>query len=233
MKHYLETLRDCPNCHSTLRASNLVEDCLEGTRFWSDGKLDTHTLPTGLNYVRCPVCREPFKLTDAPKNDWLKPTTSRAPSAEWLNAAGFRQLIERAQAKHDREEEKQLRIDYWLHLNDGMRNGHLRLRPVVDEAWQPARDQNLALLANLLDETVPDERLRKAELLRERGRCDEALKMLKGLPPKLQWAASQIATHAACGNDALFGLDKSSGRWQPIAPIRLPRGGIDDIVRLT
>ena len=109
---------------------------------------------------------------------------------------------------------------------------HLRLRPVIDDAWKPALDENLARLCPLLNEMIPEERLRKGELLRERGFCDEALKMLTGLPAKLQWAADRIATHAAAGNEALFGLDKGSGGWTPIPPARGNNRGIADLIGL-
>ncbi len=232
MNHLYKTLRDCPQCSSTLHACNFVEDCLEGTRFWSDGKLDTYALPGWLAYARCPLCQEPLKINGWPKSNAPNAAFRRAPSVEWPDAAGFRQLIERALAANDREEEKLVRIAYWLHLNDALRSGHLRLRPVIDDAWQLALDQNLARLAHLLDETVPDERLRKGEVLRERGFFDEALKMLRDLPPKLQWNADQIAIHAASGNEALFGLENSSGVWMPIPPASGNTRGIADVTRL-
>ena len=199
MKIITNTRRGCPHCNSLLCTGNLIEDCLEGTRFWSDGKLDTHALPTMISYARCPACHEPFKMSDARRNNEPALMITPAPKPEWIDGKGFLQLIELAESAEDREEEKRLRIDYWLHLNDGLRNGHLRLRPVIDDAWQPALDANLARLAPLLNEMIPEERLRKGELLRERGFCDEALKMLTGLPAKLQWAADRIATHAAAG----------------------------------
>ena len=210
----------------------MIEDCLVGTRFWSDGKLDAYALPTTISYARCPVCHEPFKISDARRNNQPAARNNPAPKPEWIDGKGFLQLIELAESADDREEEKRLRIDYWLHLNDGIRNGHLRLRPVIDEAWKPALDQNLARLAPLLNEMIPEERLRKGELLRERGFCDEALKILTGLPPKLQWAADRIATHAAAGNEALFGLAKSSGVWTPIPPARGNTRSIAEIMRL-
>ena len=224
--------RDCPHCSSTLCAGNLIQDCLEGTRFWSDGKLDTYALPTMISYARCPVCHEPFKISDARRNNKPAARNNPAPNPEWIDGKGFLQLIELAELADDHEEEKRLRIDYWLHLNDGLRNGHLRLRPVIDDAWQPALDANLARLGPLLNEMIPEERLRQGELLRERGFCDEALKMLTGFPPKLQWAADRIATHAAAGNEALFGLDKSSGGWTPIPPARGNTRSIAEIMRL-
>ena len=232
MKIITNTRRGCPHCNSLLCTSNLIEDCLEGTRFWSDGKLDTHALPTMISYARCPACHEPFKMSDARRNNEPALMGTPAPKPEWIDGKGFLQLIELAESAEDREEEKRLRIDYWLHLNDGLRNGHLRLRPVIDEAWKPALDQNLARLAPLLNEMIPEERLRKGELLRERGFCDEALKMLTGLPAKLQWAADRIAMHATAGNEALFGLDKSSGGWTPIPPARGNTRSIAEIMRL-
>jgi len=232
MKIITNTRRGCPHCKSLLCTGNLIEDCLEGTRFWSDGKLDTHALPTTISYARCPTCHEPFKMSDARRNNEPARMSTPAPIPEWIDGKGFLQLIELAESAEDREEEKSLRINYWLHLNDGLRNGHLRLRPVIDEAWKPALDQNLARLAPLLNEMIPEERLRKGELLRERGFCDEALKMLTGLPAKLQWAADRIATHAAAGNEALFGLDKGSGGWTPIPPARGNTRSIAEIMRL-
>ena len=232
MKIITNTRRGCPHCNSLLCTGNLIEDCLEGTRFWSDGKLDAHGLPTTRAYARCPACHEPFKMSDARRNNEPALMGTAAPKPEWIDGKGFLQLIELAESAEDREEEKRLRIDYWLHLNDGLRNGHLRLRPVIDEAWKPALDQNLARLAPLLNEMIPEERLRKGELLRERGFCDEALKMLTGLPAKLQWAADRIATHAAAGNEALFGLDKGSDGWTPIPPARGNNRSIADLIGL-
>lgn len=225
-------LRSCPHCKTAVCANTLIEDCLEGTRFWSDGKLDAHGLPTTLAYARCPACREPFKVSNAPRHMAGVLPGKSAPRLEWIDGAGFLRLIERAESAEDREEEKRLRINYWLHLNDGRRNGHLRLRPVIDEAWKPALDDNLARLAPLLNEMIPEERLRKGELLRERGFCDEALQMLTGLPAKLQWAGDRIAMHAAAGNEALFGLEKSSGVWTPIPPARGNNRGIADLIGL-
>jgi hypothetical protein len=210
-----------------MKASRLRFECEEGYRYWSDGQADGSTFPVIVTKGACPACGLPFAIREATSLLLPKGQPRRdIPEMLDLDTDAYRLLIDQMISSGNLLEEKSLRIDWWHHLNDALRSGHRRSKPTVDAAWETALEQNTFCLSSLLDETVLDERVKKAELCRERGQFDQCMELLINLPGKYHWVAGLISTHAVAGNQELFGLLKTPAGWQPIPP--LTRNGIDN-----
>jgi hypothetical protein len=210
------TFCQCPRCETPMQASQIRQDCDDGYRYWSDGQADGGMFPVIVVWGRCPGCGLPFAITEASR---MSPPKGRSksgiPDILELDSECYRVLVERAAAADIHEEEKQLRIEWWHHLNDAIRPGHRRESPSIG-IREVNLLGNLSKLAELLDETKPRDRILKAELFREMGEFDRCLELLADVPPFLHWLAGHISIHAASGNEQLFGLLKIPGGWRPV-----------------
>lgn len=209
--------RQCPNCSEIMRTSAVQIDAEEGYRYWSDGKADGGMFPVIVQSGICPACKSPFRFGDASRVSKVGRGRRISNTVLPLDSEGFRTMLNRLEKGGPSGAEKHLRIEWWRHLNDAVRPGHKRIAPLnsIRERELPG---NLSRLAELLDESQPEELLLKAELLRESGQFDMALRLLVNAPPKLRWLATHLSIHAASGNEQLFGLLKSRDGWEPILP---------------
>ena len=211
--------RRCPHCETTMKAPRLRFDCEDGYRYWSDGQADGGMFPVIVTKGACPACGLPFVIRESARIQLPKGRHGRdIPEMLALDTDAYRLLIDQKISSGNLLDEKSLRIDWWHHLNDATRSGHRRSKPPVDAAWETILEQNLSCLSSLLDETVTDERVKKAELCRELGQFDQCMELLISLPGKHHWVASLISTHAVAGNHELFGLLKTHAGWQPMPP---------------
>ncbi len=212
-----------------MKATRLATDCDDGYRYWSDGQADGSMFPVLVVWARCPGCSLPFATVTAERSAMPKgPSGRKLPETLPLDTDAYRLLIDKTVSSGNRLEEKQLRIDWWHHLNDVIRPGHLREMPAL-----AVRDRelsgNLARLAELLDEAEPRDRILKAELLRETGSLEGCLELLVDVPPFLRWLAGHLATHTAAGNDQLFGLLKVGDGWAPVHPLEGHSGMVGEM----
>ncbi|MFM9983078.1 MAG: hypothetical protein ACKVP9_19390 [Burkholderiales bacterium] len=216
MANLLSNLRCCPNCRTLLRVPRFEFDAAPGCRLWSDGKMDTGDLPAQTQYFKCQHCEMPFHVAKAVVSDPYEPGSKQALLGAEMASNDYDRLANGAALGGERAAEVEVRLAWWRHLNDGLRGGHTRARPRTDRAWAEARLGNLRRLVEILAESDKNEWVSKAESLRELGRYDEALALLAGNGSRHSWLATVIATHAAAGNRALFGLRRVDGQWQPI-----------------
>ena len=177
-----DIIRECPKCQARLVQETTASGNTMGATFWTDGKMDASMLPSRPLLVKCPKCGallwidEITKLGEQWKTYYGYPDEGR----EWTNSvatllpseAEYLSLL--AEGALPDKKERHLRFQVWWAANDPARNDQ-----GVFEGFSPAQEKNLAALLDLMDETDPDQRLTKAEILRELKRFDECIKLLE------------------------------------------------------
>jgi hypothetical protein len=184
-----DKLIECPNCKALARVFTLLSGNTFGAKRWTDGKIFAPMLPRPPAITKCRNCGRYFWLSDAKVIGELllwEPEAEKIPS-EWKAAEPVRELSEAEYIEaikigmaHNREQELYLRIHAWWASNDRLRfnqDAGEQAQTIFKHSAEAI--MNLERLLNLLDITDPDERLMKAEILRELGRFDEAIQLLE------------------------------------------------------
>jgi hypothetical protein len=167
-----------------------------GARMWTDAKQIAPMLPEPPSFIRCAACSALFWLKDADELGQIDPWEDR----DGMAASAWGTLHEAVEPDSDgyfealqdgrelkAEEERELRILAWWKYNDGF-----RFEPPAEplQLSDHAR-QNLESLARLLDAEEPEERIMKAEVLRELGRFDDASSTLDLVTdPNFEWVVA-------------------------------------------
>lgn len=181
---------ECPKCKGLARVFTLVSGNTMDARRWTDGKVIAPMLPRPPAITRCRDCGYYYWLSDAKEVGELPlwgPEAENSPST-WKKAKPVRKLSEseyleaiRIGAASTREQQLHLRICAWWASNDPLRSQEKHAVPRTQTA--PPRSveaiMNLEHLLGLLDIGDPDQRLMKAEVLRELGRHDDAIRLLE------------------------------------------------------
>jgi hypothetical protein len=171
-----DVIRQCPKCPSPLRERTMVSGNTFGARFWTDGKMDAPMLPDRPWLVKCPKCSHIFWIDEAKE---LEKQTPSDDAKKWPNAAepglpteaDYLSVI--SAGKLSKNKELYARRRAWWAANDAF-----RMDSNAKVVFSPAQKKNLQSLAALLDEKDPEQRLAKAEILRELSRFDECLTLL-------------------------------------------------------
>lgn len=171
-----DVIRECPSCKTQLVQQTTLSGSTLGARLWSDGKLDAPMMPDRPALVKCPACQsllwidELYPLGQQYPND----TEKEWPSALMPERPAETDLLSvTTNAALGRKKEIYARSRAWWFTNDAARTNES-----ASVAFTPAQEKNLKALADLLDEKDQEERLLKAEALRELGRFGDCLKLL-------------------------------------------------------
>jgi hypothetical protein len=172
-----------------------------GARFWTDGKCLAPMLPEYLIWVKCPNCGyllwiNDQKITGVVKSpyipdDYINPDFARLDRGDALHC--INPLPEEYFAKaekltnEDLEKSKYIRLHVMWIGNDERRN-------IPDPLPLSERERkNLEAYSAILDESNEEERITKAEVLRELGRFDEAEILLsKPFDDVPEWVIKQL-----------------------------------------
>ena len=171
-----DIIRECPKCRTVLEQTTMMSGNTFGARFWTDGKVVASMLPDRPWLVKCPKCDTLFWIDEAKQlgeqrrwakdKNWPNAIQPGHPTeAEFLSLLGSAELPEK--------KELYLRRRAWWAANDAARTND-----TGTASWSPAQRANLQALANLLDERDSDQRITKAEVLRELKRFDDCIRLL-------------------------------------------------------
>lgn len=172
----------CPHCYALMYYRSLLSGNTMGARHWTDGKVVAPMLPRLPDFVACCGCGRPYWRNDAAIVTSNLPGQLRESDLERLNVSvteeptesGYLEAIAEGTAR-TRDEERALRLWALWKRNDNVR--YCAGEPDLSLARKAT--QNLETLAELFDENGPPvEKLLKAEMLRELGRFEEALRIL-------------------------------------------------------
>jgi hypothetical protein len=198
----------CPHCHGLARYTTLLSGNTFGATVWTDGKQFAPMLPRPPAVVKCRHCPECYWLKDAEEigkldcwgseEEAVDPAWRNAKYVEEPSEEEYYSAIDRGLAR-DREEERSLRILAWWRRNDAFRRWSVRVfawwrrnvafrKKSVGQDAAPASSSvksldNLKALAGLLDLSDENDRVMKAELLRELGEFEAATAILDQIGP--------------------------------------------------
>lgn len=188
MKSGPDQIVACPYCQGFAKYSTVLSGNRNGVRIWTDGKQVASSLPRPPAVVKCRHCARPYWLTDAKEIGKL-PQQGASPKIDpaWKEAEyvveapeGDYYLALQAKLAQDRGLEKVLRTLVWWRGNDADRE----LAPDqegIATAYPEQYGENLTALAEMFNTKRPNERIMKAEAMRELGQFEEGVKILDGI----------------------------------------------------
>lgn len=174
----------CPHCSGLAKYKTLLSGNNFGARIWTDGKQIAPMLLEPPSVVKCRSCATFFWLADAkdvgtiPSGGSVDPAWLVAEEVREPTEEEFYQAIDNGLAA-DSVQEKELRILAWQRRNDASRHPTKQIGGAL--TITPMFNGNLQALARLLDNENDDDRLLKAELLRELGEFEPAKQILSGV----------------------------------------------------
>ena len=176
----------CPKCNGLARYMPLISGNTFGARVWTDGKQVAPMLPRPPAVVKCCHCAEYYWLADAEEigtvDRWqgegqqINPAWAEAPEVEEPAEEEYYQALEEGLATNA-EQERYLRVLAWWRGNDSFRDTPQEQGQGISRASGPWRT-NLEALARLLTGEDDNDRLAKAEVLRELGEFASAKQLL-------------------------------------------------------
>jgi len=180
---------ECPKCKELARVFTLVSGNTFDARRWTDSKMVAPMLPQPPAVTKCKHCGHYYWVSDATEIGELslqRADAEKMPS-KWKSAERVRELSETEYLEaintgvaDTKEQELHLRIHAWWAGNDSLRSR--AQSPGSQTRTVPTRSieatMNLERLLELLDISKPSQRLMKAEVLRELGKFDDAMRVL-------------------------------------------------------
>jgi len=157
-----------------------------GARVWTDGKQVAPMLPRPPAVVKCRHCGECYWLAEAKKVGTVEPWAGEGRQIDpaWTAAQEVQEpseeeyylALEKGLAV-DSQQERTLRVLAWWRRNDAFRDAPQAQAGSIANAPGTCR-KNLEALASLLDEVDENDRLMRAEVLRELGEFESAKQVL-------------------------------------------------------
>ncbi|GMV58060.1 MAG: hypothetical protein AMXMBFR72_11720 [Betaproteobacteria bacterium] len=228
-----------PCCGHLHRLQTFKSGNTAGAILWSDGKLDARLLPELPKIARCGGCSSLFWVGDAaevghiddPFYRSIRGEEKQDVAPEWKRAPliGTPDTDVLAEAITDpcfaaRDRRRHVRIELRHSLNEPRRK--LPGNPQWEQFWKPYWEHcgaefqqqygalfapNLEALLELFEEADPDDRLQKAEALRELGRFEACICLLDvGFDDEYRAYAAQIRQRAQARDAVAFPLARPS-----------------------
>ena len=195
-----EIIRKCVSCTVPMAQVTIKSGNTFGATLWTDGKMEAPMLPDLPWFVKCPHCHsllwidEQVELGEAELDCMLISEKEKLSMKPYLKKASLLDIeISIPQCVTPSEEELFASMD--TNISDVKKARYLRLR-----AWWAGNDvrrksrkkhplsekeaKNLQALVALLIESDKNDRIIKAEIMRELGRFDDAVSILSMLPDK-------------------------------------------------
>jgi hypothetical protein len=176
----------CPHCKGLAKYMTLLSGNSLGARIWTDGKQVAPMSPRPPAVVKCRHCAEYYWLAEAEeigtvagwgrKGQPVNPAWAAAQEVEEPTEEEYYQALAKGLATGTRQETN-LRVLAWWRRNDAFRDAPQGQAGDIGNTPGPWRT-NLEALAPLLDEGDENDRLMKAEVLRELGEFESATQAL-------------------------------------------------------
>lgn len=177
----------CPKCNGLAKYMTLMSGNTFGACVWTDGKQFAPMLPHPPAVVKCLHCGECYWLNKAKEVGSVEPWSGKDQSGDpaWTAAMELQepteeeyyQALEKGLAT-DREQERDVRILAWRRRNDAFRYDSADQADGATSASAACR-RNLDALRGLLNAFYQNDMVMIAEIHRELGEFDAALKVLE------------------------------------------------------
>jgi hypothetical protein len=195
----------CPHCGALAHYRTLVSGNTLGAEGWTDGRQYAPMMVEPPAVVKCHACAKCYWLADAEEIGVVeRDFRAKEPVPEaWRNAAEVKEpnpdeyldAIEAGLAK-DGAQEKSLRLLAWWRSNDAAR-GWPFVREDTPVASPDGVRRNLERMLDLLTDDNDNDRLMRAEVLRELGEFAAAEQALREVSTDLRWVVEQIRSLCA------------------------------------
>jgi len=190
----------CPHCGALAHYRALVSGNTLGAVVWTDGRQYAQMMVEPPPVVTCHACATCYWLADAKEIGVVArdfPWKVQVPE-EWRNAAEVKEpsadeyldAIEAGLAKGVGKE-KALRLLAWWRANDSVREWRFPIKDIPAASPDGFR-RNLLRLVDLLTDDNDNDRLMRAEVLRELGDFAAAKQALRKVSAELGWVVEQI-----------------------------------------
>jgi hypothetical protein len=205
----------CPDCGALAYYRALVSGNTLGTVGWTDGRQYAPMMVEPPAVVKCHACARCYWLADAEEigvvardfrtkepvpEAWRDAAEVKEPSAnEYLDA------IEAGLAK-DEAGEKWLRVLAWWRGNDSVREWRFPIEDIPAASPDGFR-RNLLRLADLLTDDNDNDRLMRAEVLRELGDFAAAVQVLREVSGECGWVADQLRSYCTAKDTRVHRLE--------------------------
>lgn len=167
-------IKHCANCAQPFEQETLLSGNTFGAKFWTDGKREAPMLPDQHALIKCPHCQALLWIDEQQtlgEVDWGERDQFKNARAYLLPT--FEDYLAALESDGlDLEKKQYVRRWAWWTGNNPRR------KSVTPQPLSAPETENLLGLAELLDESNDDDRLMKAEILRELGRFTEARVLL-------------------------------------------------------
>lgn len=172
-------IRRCSACRKLIAQHTIISGNTFGARFWTDGKMDAPMEPDEPWLVKCQHCGallwideqkqigkvQPWELGGRDEANFKEARPYVTPSAQDYFAILTKGVADGRKVRY-------LRVRAWWAGNDE-RRARADATPL-----SPDEVANLCALAALLDEADEEDRIMKAEVMREMGKYEEAMALL-------------------------------------------------------
>jgi len=169
-------VKKCNACSKLISHVTLASGNTFGARLWTDAKMDAPMMPDLPPLVLCPHCRTPVwlnELEELPRQNSgsHEEAYPESPGCQSLEVDDYYAMLtgERLAA----EKERYVRLRAWWAGND-LRRGSEAATPLTDR-----EKQNIQALLTFMDDADDNDRLMKADILRELGQMDQARAQLE------------------------------------------------------
>ncbi len=196
---FLRCIND--TCNHLFKSRSYLSGNTYGSRVYSDSKVSSPMLPKETDYSKCPNCGV------FARNEDLKQRIEREeylflveddPSDSDQNVSylvdltidEYVELLQKTDFIEDKEEEIHIRFLLMFKFNDRIRN---RKRIFNNQYERGIHEENLVFLIENLDTSIEENKLLKAEFLRNLRRFDESLAILETIKDEdIDFVVNQI-----------------------------------------
>ena len=169
MKYGALIYRQCTHCGQAIEIHPLIEGSHAGSVLWSDGFIESPSMPEQAILAKCDNCAKVVWLTDLDPVE--EPATEQITAYKELTTEDYFAILE-LPAKLETERTILLRTMAWQKINHSRRG---KEQPV---AYSETEQRNMLELDALLSDEWENELFMKIEIARELGDFEKAKKLM-------------------------------------------------------
>ena len=164
-------LKRCQACQGSMCEPSMQSGNTKGAQYWTDGRMFAPRLIITPSLIKCPHCNSLQWSRSLEEIESIG--DSKAELASFYVEAELEDLLTFAQANSNTEQQLKIRMLAWHKGNDARRHSNEQVPLLVSEV------ENLNAIWMLMNADQSSDRVVQAEILRELGRFEDALQIIK------------------------------------------------------